>query len=49
MIGVEDGLSLDHETVTAEVIRDSDAYCGVRVTVSGRLASARLQFHVDVT
>jgi predicted nucleotidyltransferase component of viral defense system len=48
MIDVDDGLSFEPETITAEVIRDGDAYSGVRVTVSGTLASAALRFHVDL-
>jgi hypothetical protein len=33
---------------TAEVIRDQDEYSGVRVTLTGQLAAARLTFHVDI-
>jgi len=44
----EDGLVFDIEGVAAESIRDDDNYSGVRVSVAGRLASARLRFHVDV-
>ena len=33
---------------TGEAIREEDAYSGVRVTVLGTLATARVSFHVDV-
>lgn len=33
---------------SGEAIRDQDEYSGVRVTVPGALASARVSFHVDV-
>ena len=44
-----DGVVFDVETATAEVIRDEDAYQGVRVTITARLATARPHFHVDVS
>lgn len=44
----DDGLELDGQTATAEVIREEDEYAGVRVRVDARLASAKLRFHVDV-
>lgn len=47
-IELHDGLALDSQAITAEVIRVGDAYSGVRVSVSGTLASARLLFHVDI-
>jgi hypothetical protein len=34
--------------VTARVIRDDDAYSGVRVSMEARLARAKIRFHVDV-
>ena len=43
---MDDGLVL--ESGAAESIREGDAYAGVRVTVRGTLATARLVFHVDV-
>jgi hypothetical protein len=45
---VEDGIELSGGTATAEVIREEDDYPGVRVHAETRLASAKLQFHVDV-
>jgi hypothetical protein len=36
-------------TAGAEVIREEATYSGVRVTVNGTLASARQEFHVDVS
>jgi hypothetical protein len=45
---IDDGLVLDAESATAEVIRDQDDYSGVRVTLSGTLAKALLTFHVDI-
>lgn len=47
-IDIEDGLEIDRDSIAASVIREEDLYSGVRVTVAARLASARLQFHVDV-
>jgi predicted nucleotidyltransferase component of viral defense system len=35
-------------TPTGEAIRQEDAYSGVRVTVLGALATARVSFHVDI-
>ena len=43
-----DGLILDPTSITAEVIRDEDEYSGVRVSLTYRLATAVLRFHVDV-
>ncbi|MFU8851550.1 nucleotidyl transferase AbiEii/AbiGii toxin family protein [Micromonospora sp. SL1-18] len=45
---LDDGLIFDTTTVTAETIRDDDVYTGVRVSLTGNLAAARLTFHVDV-
>jgi hypothetical protein len=47
-IRVDDGLELDADAATADIIRDQDEYSGVRVTLRGRLAAAQLTFHVDV-
>jgi len=33
---------------SGESVREDDAYSGVRVTIPGQLASARVSFHVDV-
>lgn len=46
--GVDDGLVFDAEHATAEVIRDDDAYSGVRVALTCRLVTAKVSFHVDV-
>lgn len=46
--GVDDGLVFDAEHATAEVIRDEDAYSGVRVSLTCRLVTAKISFHVDV-
>lgn len=48
-IGQDDGLVFDADEATARVIRDEDAYTGVRVSMQARLATARLHFHVDVS
>jgi hypothetical protein len=45
---LDDGLVFDASAATADGIRDQDAYPGVRVTITGGLAAARLTFHVDV-
>lgn len=46
---VPDGLVFDAAAGTAEVIRDTDEYSGVRVSMTVTLASARANFHVDVS
>jgi Nucleotidyl transferase AbiEii toxin, Type IV TA system len=46
--GLDDGLTFDLTSVTAEAIRDEDEYSGVRVRLLARLATAREPFHVDV-
>jgi hypothetical protein len=45
---LDDGVVFDVEGATAVVIRDEDAYSGVRVTMNAELATARPHFHVDV-
>ncbi|MFE9691546.1 nucleotidyl transferase AbiEii/AbiGii toxin family protein [Micromonospora sp. NPDC005806] len=45
---LDDGLRFDISTASAETIRDDDVYTGVRVSLTGSLAVARLTFHVDV-
>lgn len=45
---VPDGLEFDPAAAKARVIREVDEYSGVRVPVPCRLASAKLDFHVDV-
>lgn len=47
-IPLNDGLVLNPDDSTAEIIRDQDEYSGVRVTLTGQLAAAQLTFHVDV-
>ena len=44
----DDGVEFLPDTATAEVIREEDEYSGVRVSMSARVASASLPFHVDV-
>jgi len=44
----DDGVAFDVDGATAAVIRDEDAYSGVRVTMQAELATARPHFHVDV-
>lgn len=44
-----DGVVFETDTASAAVIRDEDAYSGVRVTMGARLATARPPFHVDVS
>jgi hypothetical protein len=48
-LDASDGVVFEIETASAEVIRDEDAYSGVRVTMGTQLATARLPFHVDVS
>ncbi len=43
-----DGVELDRESVEAGRIRDDEEYEGVRVTLSGRLGSARVKLQIDV-
>jgi predicted nucleotidyltransferase component of viral defense system len=45
---LDDGLILHAEAATAEIIREQDEYSGIRVTLTGQLAAARLSLHVDV-
>jgi hypothetical protein len=44
----DDGLVFDLESVTGRDIRDEDPYAGVRVSITTRLATALITFHVDV-
>jgi hypothetical protein len=46
---LDDGLSFDTANATAHAIRDTEAYSGVRVTLTAQLATARLTFHVDMS
>jgi hypothetical protein len=48
VVPIEDGLVFDPQTARATPIRDEDAYGGVRVQLTGTLATARPALHVDV-
>ena len=48
-IELDDGIIFDVDAASAEVIRDEDAYAGMRVSMSAQLATARPHFHVDVS
>lgn len=45
---LDDGVVFEIEHASAEVIRDEDAYSGVRVSLRADLATARLHLHVDI-
>lgn len=45
---LDDGVVFDVHKATSMVIRDEDAYSGVRVTMQAEMATARPHFHVDV-
>ena len=47
-VRLDDGLEFDVATATASPIRDEEEYAGIRVGLTGRLASARLSLHIDV-
>jgi hypothetical protein len=47
-IPIDDGLEFDPGASLAQVSREDDDYSGVRVTVPCRLATAAVDFHVDV-
>jgi len=47
-VEIDDGVEFDVDSATAKVIRDDDAYAGVRVSMRARLATAKFSFHVDV-
>ncbi len=47
-IETEDGLDFDLDSIDAREIREGDSYHGVRVNIPCRLASAKLNFHIDV-
>jgi predicted nucleotidyltransferase component of viral defense system len=47
-IRADDGLAFDIDSARGEVIRDEDAYSGVRVHLDCRLASAKTYLNVDV-
>ena len=45
---LDDGLLFNSEAATAETIRESDNYGGVRVTLGGSLSRAAFQLHADI-
>lgn len=47
-ITADDGLAFDLDSARGEVIRDEDAYSGVRVHLDCRLASAETYLNVDI-
>lgn len=47
-ITADDGLAFDIDSARGEVIRDEDAYSGVRVHLDCRLASAKTYLNVDI-
>ncbi len=47
-ISADDGLAFDLDSARGEVIRDEDAYSGVRVHLDCRLASAKTYLNVDI-
>ena len=47
-IKVDDGISFDPESVTAEDIRKNAGYAGARVVITGDLAKARCKTQIDV-
>lgn len=44
----DDGIAFDTGAARAEQIRDEDQYAGVRVTLTARLSTAVVRFHVDI-
>ena len=47
-LAVDDGIEFHPGSARAETTREDDEYAGVRVSVTARIASARLTFHIDV-
>ena len=47
-IAVDDGISFDPESVTAEDIRKEAGYAGARVVITGELAKARCKTQIDI-
>jgi hypothetical protein len=45
---IADGLHFETDTATAQTIRDEDAYTGIRVAITARLATAILPIHIDI-
>lgn len=48
-IVIDDGINFDTATAGTEIIRDEDAYTGVRVVMNATLLPAKLRFQVDVS
>lgn len=44
----EDGIEFDLSSLQARSIRDEDEYAGVRISAQAKLASATLNFHIDI-
>jgi hypothetical protein len=47
-VDLSDGVEFRTESASAAIIRDEDVYAGVRVSMRAGLASANIDFHVDV-
>ena len=47
-VEIDDGLTFAIEGMQAQTIRESDSYSGVRVSIPCQLATATVDFHVDV-
>lgn len=47
-ITIDDGITFDPETVTAEDIRKEAGYAGARVVITGELAKARCKTQIDI-
>lgn len=47
-IRVDDGITFDPESVTAEDIRKEAGYAGARVVITGELANARCKTQIDI-
>jgi len=47
-IAVDDGITFDPESITAEDIRKEAGYAGARVVITGELAKARCKTQIDI-
>ena len=47
-VAIDDGLTFDLDMTAVETIRDDADYPGLRVKVSGSLATAMVRFHIDI-
>jgi hypothetical protein len=45
---IGDGLRFESDAATARIIRDEDAYTGIRVAITARLATVILPIHIDI-